>query len=144
MKKWVVLLAALLALALSGTYLAQAADEREGLELKDGKYVIGDDIEPGTYTLSCTGTAGERLSDAYSSLGDAFDALDDSNEYGSLFGMLGGIAEECVDMTVEILGDYGDVLESWTLKTGESMRIELEAETALQITDGNCTLVPEE
>jgi len=42
---------------------------------------------------------------------------------------------------VEIIGNYGDVLKSYNLKTGETMNIVLEEGTALQISDGSCTLV---
>ena len=58
--------------------------------------------------------------------------------------MLGGMMETYVDLTVEIIGDYGDVLRTYTLKTGDSMSITLKEETALQITDGSCTIVAEE
>ena len=84
------------------------------------------------------------MNDAYGSLGDAFDALEGGNEFGSLFGMLGGMAENYVDMTVEIIGDYGDILRTYSMKTGDTMSITLKAETALQIMDGSCTITAEE
>ena len=46
-------------------------------------------------------------------------------------------------MTVEILGDYGDVLNTWTLKAGENLRITLNEGTALSIKDGSCQMVAE-
>ena len=57
---------------------------------------------------------------------------------------LGGMAEDYVDMTVEIIGDYGDVLKTYSMKTGDTMSITLKEETALQITDGSCTIAIEE
>ena len=98
----------------------------------------------GTYTLICIATAGEQMNDTYGSLGSAFDAIEGGNEFGSLFGMLGGMAEDYVDMTVEILGDYGDVLKTYSMKAGDTMSITLKEETALQITDGSCTITIEE
>lgn len=144
MKKLIVLTAALLVLALIGVCVAEEQTEIEGRVLLEGKYIIGEDIEAGTYTLTCIATAGEQMNDAYGSLGSAFDAIEGGNEFGSLFGMLGGMAEDYVDMTVEIIGDYGDVLKTYSMKTGDTMSITLKEETALQITDGSCTIAIEE
>ena len=144
MKKLIVLTAALLVLALIGVCVAEEQTGIEGRVLREGKYIIGEDIEAGTYTLTCIATAGEQMNDTYGSLGDAFDAIEGGNEFGSLFGMLGGMAEDYVDMTVEIIGDYGDVLKTYSMKTGDTMSITLKEETALQITDGSCTIVAEE
>lgn len=144
MKKLIVLAAALLVLALIGVCVAEEQTEIEGRILREGKYIIGEDIEAGTYTLTCIATTGEQMNDTYGSLGSAFDAIEGGNEFGSLFGMLGGMAEDYVDMTVEIIGDYGDVLKTYSMKTGDTMSITLKAETALQITDGSCTITAEE
>ena len=144
MKKLIVLTAALLVLALIGICVAEEQTEIEGRALREGKYIIGEDIEAGTYTLTCIATAGEQMNDTYGSLGSAFDAIEGGNEFGSLFGMLGGMAEDYVDMTVEIIGDYGDVLKTNTMKAGDTMSITLKEETALQITDGSCTIAIEE
>ena len=144
MKKLIALAVALLVLAMIGTCVAEEQTEIEGRVLREGKYIIGEDIEAGTYTLTCIATAGEQMNDTYGSLGDAFDAIEGGNEFGSLFGMLGGMAEDYVDMTVEIIGDYGDVLKTYSMKTGDTMSITLKEETALQITDGSCTIVAEE
>ena len=139
MKKYVALIVALALLAAVGAGAA-LAQEVEGRTLREGKYIVGEDIEAGVYTLSCTATAGERMKDAYGSLGSAFDALDGDGGYGSLFGALGGMMEDVIDMTVEIVGDYGDVLKRYDMKAGDSLKITLEAKTALKITDGSCTL----
>ena len=144
MKKLIALTAALLVLALIGVCVAEELNEAEGRVLREGKYIIGEDIEAGTYTLTCIATAGEQMNDAYGSLGSAFDAIEGGNEFGSLFGMLGGMAEDYVDMTVEIIGDYGDVLKTYSMKTGDTMSITLKEETALHITDGSCTIAIEE
>ena len=139
MKKYVVLIVALALLAAvgAGAALAQEAELRT---LREGKYIVGEDIEAGAYTLTCTATAGEQMKDAYGSLGSAFDALDGNGGYGSLFGALGGMMEDVIDMTVEIVGDYGDVLKRYDMKAGDSIKITLKARTALKITDGSCTL----
>ena len=141
MKKLIAVTMALL-LALVGVGIAEATEEVEGRVLREGKYIIGEDIAPGAYTLTCTATAGEQMNDAYGSLGGALDALDGggSNEFGALFGMLGGMAKDVIDMTVEIVGDYGDVLKRYDMKAGDSLPITLKEGTALKITDGSCTI----
>ena len=139
MKKYLVLIVALVLLAAvgAGAALAQEAEERT---LREGKYIVGEDIEAGVYSLTCTATAGEQMKDAYGSLGSAFDALDGDGGYSSLFGALGGMMEGVIDMTVEIVGDYGDVLKRYDMKAGDSLKITLKANTALKISDGSCTL----
>ena len=144
MKKLIALAMALMMLAFAGVGVAEETEEAEDRVLREGKYIIGEDIEPGTYTLTCIGTAGTQMNDAYGSLGNAFDALEGGNEFSALFGLLGNMAEDFVDMTVEIIGDYGDVLKTCTMKTGDTMTITLRVETALQITDGSCTIVAAE
>ena len=107
MKKLIALTMALLMLAFVGVGIAEAAGAAEVRTLREGKYIVGEDIEAGVYTLTCTATAGEQMKDAYGSLGSAFDALDGDGGYSSLFGALGGMMEGVIDMTVEIGGDYG-------------------------------------
>ena len=113
------------------------------ITLREGKYVIGKDISAGTYTLTCTQTAGGQMKDAYGALGSAMDALDGDQGYGSMFDAYGSLFEALGGMTVEILGDYGDVLNTWTLKAGENLRITLNEGTALSIKDGSCQMVAE-
>ena len=55
---------------------------------------------------------------------------------------LGGMAADVIDMTVEIVGDYGDVLKRYDMKAGDSLPIALKPGTALKITDGSCTITP--
>ena len=78
MKKYVALIVALALLAAVGAGAA-LAQEAEGRTLREGKYIVGEDIEAGAYTLTCTATAGEQMKDAYGSLGGAFDKLDGGN-----------------------------------------------------------------
>ena len=139
MKKYVALIVALALLTAVGAGAA-LAQEAESRTLREGRYIVGEDIETGTYTLTCIATAGEQMKDAYGSLGSAFDALDGDGGYGSLFGALGGMMEDVIDMTVEIIGDYGDVLKRYDMKAGDIIKITLKAKTALKITDGSCTL----
>ena len=103
--------------------------------LPEGKYVVGKDILPGSYTLECTETFGETYGDVYSSLGGMF-----GDDLGDAMGSLGGMMGELINAEVEIIGEYGDVLKSFELKAGDTIKIQLEEGTALQLTDGKCIL----
>ena len=107
--------------------------------LREGRFVVGEDILPGTYTLRCTETAGDTYGDIYGSLGDAYGALDGA--LGDLMGSLGGLMDDVINAQVQILGDYGTVLKSFEMKAGDSVRITLPENTALQISDGTCVLI---
>ena len=71
------------------------------------------------------------------------DALGGSNSYGDLMSAFGGLYEELSELTVEVLGDFGDVLESYSLKNGDKLSIVLKEDTALKVSEGSCTLVSE-
>lgn len=142
MKRAIALTLAIL-LAVFACVSAGASDGAGERTLREGKYIIGEDIPAGTYKLTCTGTAGEDLGDAYGAMGKAMDALDDTQGFGDLFGAFGNVMENYVGLTVEIVGDYGDILKTCNLKTGDSVSIRLEEKTALKISDGSCTIAPE-
>lgn len=107
--------------------------------LREGKFIVGQDILPGSYTLKCTATSGDTYGDLYSSLGDAYSSFDSA--LGGLMGSLGGMMGDVINTEVEILGDYGTVLKSFEMKAGDSVRITLEEGTALQVSDGTCVLI---
>ena len=108
------------------------------LTLREGKYIVGKDIEPGTYTIKCTETSGDTYGGLYSSLGDLYGGSD--SPLGGLIGSLGGMMSDIINAEVKIIGDYGTVLKSFELKAGQSARINLEKNTALQISEGTCVL----
>ncbi len=105
------------------------------ITLREGKFIVGQDIQPGTYTIQCTETFGDTYGGAYSSLGGMF-----GGELGDLMGSLGGMMGDLINTEVEIIGDYGTVLKSFELGVGDSAQITLSAGTALQISDGTCVL----
>ena len=119
-------------------------DDRRGLsltkelKLREGKFIIGQDIEPGSYTLKCVETSGESYGDIYSTLGNLYGGSDSA--FGGLFDSLGGAMSNLINAEVKIIGDYGAVLKSFELKAGDSVRLTLEKNTALQISEGTCTL----
>ena len=110
--------------------------------LPEGKYIIGEDLLPGTYTITCTATEGDDLGTAYSSLGDAYGSLL-GDEWSGIFNSLGGAMGALSGASVKVLGDYGTVLKEIELKTGEKATLTLAAGTALEITDGSVTLEAE-
>ena len=114
---------------------------RQDITLREGKYIVGDDILPGTYTLKCTETSGDTYGDLYSSLGDLYGGSD--SPLGGLIGSLGGMMSDIVNTKIEIIGNYGTVLKSYELKAGESVQLTLSENTALQISEGTCVLTAE-
>lgn len=106
------------------------------VSLREGKFIIGQDILPGSYTIKCTETFGDTYGDAYSSLGGFF-----GGDLGGMMNSLGGMMGDLINAKVEILGDYGTVIKSFELGVGDTARITLEEGTALQITDGACVLI---
>lgn len=114
------------------------------ITLREGKFIVGEDILPGTYTITCMETDGEKLGDAYSSLGSALDSLDEENRgVSGLMDALGGMMEDVALTRVEVLGDYGSVLKSFEMKSGETTSITLEENTALEVTGGTISLESE-
>ena len=109
--------------------------------LREGKFIVGQDIQPGTYTLKCVETSGENYGDLYSSLGNFYGGSDSA--FGGLFDSLGGAMSNLINAEVKIIGDYGAVLKSFELKAGDSVKLTLEKNTALQISEGTCTLTAE-
>ena len=115
----------------------------ESLTLHEGRYIVGQDIDPGTYVITCVGTSTEDLSRSFGSLGAAMDGLDGTGgtSYSDLYASLGS-AFAALDegAKVEIIGDYGTVIKSTQLKKGQSVTITLDGKVALKITDGSCLL----
>ncbi len=127
--------------------IVKAEIARRGLDavemtLAEGRYIIGKDIPAGNYTITCLSTDGEDVGGVYNSLGSAYDSLTGSGDaWSNLFGALGGLIEEVSEVRVEILGDYGDVLKSVTLKKDASADITLQEGTALKISEGSAKIV---
>ena len=119
--------------------IARGLPLAQEVTLREGKFIVGEDLLPGTYTLKCLSTSGDTYGDMYSALGGMADSL--GEDWGGLFGSLGGMMSDVINAEVEILGDYGAVLKSFELKAGDSVRITLSEGTALQITDGTCVLI---
>ena len=118
--------------------IARGLPLTQKITLKAGKFIVGEDILPGTYTVKCLKSDGDTYGDLYSGLGDAYAGLD--SNLGGLMGSLGGMMGDLITTSVEIIGDYGTVLKTYELKTGDSVTVKLEEGTALQISDGSVLL----
>ena len=119
--------------------IARGLPLAQEITLKAGKFIIGEDNLPGTYTVKCLKSDGDTYGDLYSGLGDAYSNIDSG--LGGLMGALGDMMGDVLTTSVEIIGDYGTVLKSYDLKTGDSVTVKLEEGTALQITDGSVLLI---
>ena len=119
--------------------IARGLPLAQEITLKAGKFIIGEDILPGTYTVKCLKSDGDTYGDLYSGLGDAYSNIDSG--LGGLMGALGDMMGDVLTTSVEIIGDYGTVLKSYDLKTGDSVTVKLEEGTALQITVGSVLLI---
>ena len=106
------------------------------ITLREGKFIIGQDILPGSYTIKCTETFGDTYGSAYSSLGGMF-----GGDLGGMMDSLGGMMGDLINAQVKILGDYGTELKSFELGIGDTARVTLQEGTALQISDGTCVLI---
>ena len=132
MKKLIVLTAALLVLALIGVCVAEEQTEIEGRVLREGKYIIGEDIEAGTYTLICIATAGEQMNDALAKL------YEDRGKLGmlkqlqpeALEDMRARAVAENTDASLRIDGLYLDTARVRALAAGGKPAGDLEAQAA--------------
>ena len=121
----------------------RAVISSEPVTLPAGKYIVGSDIEPGKYLITCLATSTDDLSQEFGSLGSMLDGLSGSGDstYSSLYSSLGSMFSSLDSgVKVEIIGDFGAVIKSVQLKKGESATLTLEGKVALQISDGTCRL----
>ena len=115
----------------------------EGVTLGEGRYIVGQDVDPGTYVITCVASDAEALSGRFGSLGSMLDGLGGGSgtSFSDLYSSLGSMYASLDEgVKVEIIGDYGSVLKSVQLKKGESATLTLEGKVALKISEGSCLL----
>lgn len=111
--------------------------------LGEGRYIVGQDLQPGMYVITCVSTGAEDMTRSFGALGSALDSLGGQGDtaYGDFYASLGSaLAALDEGVSVEIIGDYGSIIKSVKLKKGQSAALTLEVKTALKITDGTCLL----
>ena len=168
MKKWMALLLMLIVLVgvtayadsidfsgwtdvqLRAAYQAIVAEAgRRGIALAEsttlgaGRYIVGQDIDAGSYVITCVSTDAEEMSKGFGSLGAALDGLgsSDGTSYTDIYASLGSMFASLDEgVKIEVIGDYGTVIKSVQLKKGESASLILEGKVALKISDGTCRL----
>ena len=114
----------------------------EEMKLREGKYIIGQTIPAGSYTIICDKTEGEEMSDMMDTYGSLFGMFgEEGQDYNALFSDYGSLMNQIDEgMKVSILGEYGAEIESFYLKKGDTRAVTLNEGTALEIEDGSCTI----
>ena len=110
----------------------------KSLTLYEGQYVIGEDVPSGTYKITCI-EADDSYQQYVSSMSGLAGLLDEGEAYSTLFQALGTLAGDPV-VSISIVGTYGNIIKSYELKKGQSVKITLNANTAIKISDGSCLL----
>lgn len=116
---------------------------KKKITLGDGKYIVGKDIQPGKYIITCIKSSAEDYKNSMDSLGSIFGALDSDNgdAYSGYFSALGSMVSAIDEGAhIEIIGDYGNVQQSFYLKVNEQKLIQIDGKVALSISDGTCEL----
>ena len=103
-----------------------------------GTYIVGQDLQAGTYDVRCDSVSDEGYSDSISALGDAYSGLG-LGDYGAAFGSLGDLYGTLETMTVNIEYSNGTFANYLNLKSGETARVILENGMRITLTDGTST-----
>ena len=112
----------------------------EAITLREGQYIIGEDIPAGKYTIACT-----EVEDTYGDFASSMSGIagllgeEEGKAYSDYFNALGKLAGEPT-VTVKIVGAFGAVKKTFEMKKGDTQTITLEEGTAIQISSGSCTL----
>ena len=104
-----------------------------------GTYIVGADLQAGTYDVVCTAVDDENLGDSMSALGDLYGSFGLDN-YGSYFDSLGGLYDSVAEMYLTVYNANGIWDNMYTLKSGETARIVLTDGMKIEINDGSARL----
>ena len=101
--------------------------------LHEGKYKVGEDIPAGKYMIKC-----EVASEIYESYKDMMDGLSDMSKYtGGIYKFFGTLAEE-PEVSVRVLGSFGEELKTFKFLSGDSKEIILSEGDTLEINGDRC------
>lgn len=103
-----------------------------------GTYVVGLDIQPGTYDVRCDSVSNEGYSGNIEGIGELYSGLG-LDDYASAFDSMEGIYSALEVMTVDILNPNGTYADYLSLKSGETARVILEDGMKLELKDGTTT-----
>ncbi len=101
-----------------------------------GTYIVGTDLQAGTYDIICESTA----NDSYTSSMNDFSGMYSEYGLGDYFNALGGMMESLDKMSVKLINSKGWTEKYLDLNSGESARIILEDGMKIDIADGTAKL----
>lgn len=106
-----------------------------------GTFVVGLDLKPGTYDITCESSSGNDMDSSMAGLSDFYNSQGMS-EYADMINSMSGMYDSIGGMIVKTYkagGSYHD--QYLTLKAGETARIILEDGGKIEISDGTAKLV---
>lgn len=106
-----------------------------------GTFVVGLDLKPGTYDITCESSSGNDMDSSMTGLSD-FYASQGMSEYADMINSMSGMYDSIGGMIVKTYkagGSYHD--QYLTLKAGETARIILEDGGKIEISDGTAKLI---
>ena len=106
-----------------------------------GTFVVGLDLKPGTYDITCESSSGNDMDSSIAGLGD-FYASQGMSEYADMFNSMSGMYDTIGGLTVMTYKPNTSYYDQYlTLKVGETARIILEDGGKIEISDGTAKLV---
>lgn len=106
-----------------------------------GTFVVGLDLKPGTYDITCESSSGNDMDSSMAGLGD-FYASQGMSEYADMFNSMSGMYDTIGGLTVMTYKPNTSYYDQYlTLKVGETARIILEDGGKIEISDGTAKLV---
>lgn len=114
------------------------APENAVYSFGQGTYVVGQDLQPGTYDVTCNSVNDEGYSDSIGALGDAYSSMGMS-DFGSAFNSLGDLYGSLETMTINIQYSNGTYANYLSLKSGETARVILESGMRIDLSGGTST-----
>ena len=104
-----------------------------------GTFVVGLDLKPGTYDITCKSTSDDGLSSSMSDFSDIYSGYG-MDDFADMFGSLGTMYDTISGMTVTTYTKNGIFDNYLTLKLNETARIILEDGGKLELSGGTAEL----
>ena len=106
-----------------------------------GTFVVGLDLKPGTYDITCESSSGNDMDSSMAGLSDFYNSQGMS-EYADMFDSMSGMYDTIGGLTIMTYKPNTDYYDQYlTLKVGETARIIMEDGGKIEISDGTAKLV---
>lgn len=106
-----------------------------------GTFVVGLDLKPGTYDITCESSSGNDMDSSMAGLSDFYNSQGMS-EYADMINSMSGMYDTIGGLTVMTYKPNTSYYDQYlTLKAGETARIILEDGGKIEISDGTAKLV---